>query len=386
MKKLLAAALCVLATLTLGGCENGNLYSDMREIDQLELIQTIGLDAAEDGYVTATAASGVSIGSGSSTVLENTSRTVARALREMQNYTSKKYIFYSHVRYLLIGEDAARAGLGRYLDYVERTVDVRLGTGLIIVRGGRAGELIKLTSSDEESTAELLESLEKDVRLMSESSVSSCGEVAEKLAETGSAVAAAVTLERGEEDGFRIVSTGYAVIKDGALAGYVDTGTARAVNLLAGEVEGDVTEVPDGNGSFAALRITGGKAEFDADISDGVPTAIRISAKVTANIEELGSRIDIYDEAVTDRLADELARLEAERIAAVLAMSRELECDFLGIAGHLRMKHPIAMDAVKDEWESLLASAEITVSVDAEIERTYDIGVPPPDDGEENEG
>ena len=384
MKKSLAAAAAVLAALMLGGCENGSLYSDMREIDQLELIQTIGLDAEKNGYITATAASGLNLGSGSHTVLENTSRTVARALREMQNYTSKKYIFYSHTKYLLIGEDAAREGLGRYLDYVERAVDVRLNTGLIIVRGGTANELIKQTSSDDESTGELLESLDKDTRLMSESSVSTCGEVAERLAETGSALAAAVILEQDEEGEYRISSAGYAIIKEGALAGYIDTNLSRAVNLLTNAVEGDVTEVPDGNGGYAALRITGGDSSFNAEFSDGRPASIRIDAKINANIEELSGRLDIYDGSVTDCLAAELARLEAERIRGVLEISRELECDFLDIGGRIRTKHPIAYDSIAEDWAGCLAQSEISVSVDARIERTYDIGIPLEDDGEEN--
>ncbi len=110
--KRLAVLLISALLLMLGGCKSGMLYADMREIDQLELIQTVGLDAS-DSEVRATAASGMRVGGGSPTVLENTSPTAARAMRLMQNYSSKKYIFYGHVRYLLVGEDAAREGLGR---------------------------------------------------------------------------------------------------------------------------------------------------------------------------------------------------------------------------------------------------------------------------------
>lgn len=378
MKKLVPA-LIALALLALGGCKSGMLYADMREIDQLELIRTVGLDASGTD-VTATAASGMRVGKGSPTVLENTSPTVARSMRLMQNYSSKKYIFYGHVKYLLIGEGAARAGLGKYLDYVERSVELRLSTGLLIVKDGTANELIRLTSTESESTAELLASLEKDVRLMSESRVGSCGEAAESLAESGTALVAAVRTERGD-DGWRLASAGYAVLKDGRLAAFIDTDTARAVNLLTGEVEGDVTEVPDGRGRLAALRVTSGKSSFDAEFCEGEPSRIIVDVRVTANIEELRGGADPYSPDELAFLERELASLEASRIERALGLMRELECDYLGIGGKLRLRHPVKIDRLAGRLAESLAGAETEVRVEANIERTYDLGAPLRTDG-----
>lgn len=378
MKKLAVSLLAALL-LMLGGCKSGMLYADMREIDQLELIQTVGLDAAADG-VTATAASGMRVGGGSPTILENTSPTAARAMRLMQNYSSKKYIFYGHVRYLLVGEDAAREGLGRYLDYVERSVELRLSTGLLIVRGGTANGLIRLTSTESESTAELLASLEKDVRLMSESRVGSCGEAAESLAEGGTALVAAVRPERGE-DGWRIASAGYAVFKEGRLAAYIDTDTARAVNLLTGEVEGDVTELEDDRGELAALRVTSGKSSFEADFSGGELVRFRVKACVTANIEELREGADPYDPDELADLESKLAALEAARIERALCIMRELGCDYLGIGAKLRLAHPLKADRLGGSLSESIVGAETEVRVEAKIERTYDLGAPLRTDG-----
>ena len=377
--KRLAVLLISALLLMLGGCKSGMLYADMREIDQLELIQTVGLDASDSG-VRATAASGMRVGGGSPTVLENTSPTTARAMRLMQNYSSKKYIFYGHVRYLLIGEEAAREGLGKYLDYVERSVELRLSTGLLIVKGGTANELIRLTSTESESTAELLASLEKDVRLMSESRVGSCGEAAESLAESGTALVAAVRPEQGE-NGWRIASAGYAVFRDGRLAAYIDTDTARAVNLLTGEVEGDVTELPDGRGGCAALRVTSGKSSFGAEFSGGELIRITIDARVTANIEELSESCDPYSPAEIAALEAKLAALEKARIDRAAALMRSLGCDYLGLGAKLSLAHPLKTDRLGGRLAESIAGAETEVRVEAKIERTYDLGAPLRTDG-----
>ena len=166
--------LLVLVLVLLGGCGRRWIYSDYREIDQLELIQALGLDA--DGSLFAATAS-----------------TVSRAMRQMQDYTSRKYIFFGHTAHLLLGEAAAERGIRPCLEHMERNAEMRLNTFLYIVREGTARELITETGREGEGIVPLLVSLEKDVQLMNESHVFTCGEVEESMAEGGSALAAAMS-------------------------------------------------------------------------------------------------------------------------------------------------------------------------------------------------
>ena len=64
MIKKITAAVLALSLIALSGCSGGSIYSNYREIEQLVVIQTMGIDKTDDG-VCLSISSG-SIGGGSS--------------------------------------------------------------------------------------------------------------------------------------------------------------------------------------------------------------------------------------------------------------------------------------------------------------------------------
>lgn len=378
MKKAAAFLLSFSMLVALSGC-SGKMYSDVREIDQLELIQTVGIDVDERGLVSVTAATGTGLSGDPCIILNNESVTMARALQEMQNYSSKKYIFYGHTTNLVIGEYAAEKGMSAYLDYIARAVEFRMDTRLFIVKDGTAKDLIVNSSSEKESVTELLASLEKDVRLISESYAFGCGDVTERLLESGSAVVAAIMLIgdngiiRGNE-GSDIASAGYAVVVNDKLYGFIDSENSRGVNILINQVGGDIVEIPDQMGEYVALRVTGSKCGYDAKFENGSLKTIYIDASIEANLTSSGKGVDIYDPESIKYLEYGLASLEAGRMENVLKLSKKSGADFLALNEKIRMKHPVLYEKIRDVWTEQLERAEIVISVSASIERTYDIG------------
>lgn len=376
MKRIL---LCALLCLVLGGC-SGKGYEDMREIESFEIIRTLGIDY-EDGMYTVTAASGSASGS-DVTVLTARSVTVARAMQKMQNYSTKKYIFFGHTANYLVGEAAAEHDLSACLEYVERGFDMRLDTNLFIVRGGTAEAAIAGASEKGEGVTEHLLALEKDVQILSENRIVDCGEAAEELAADGCTVITAVSLWENEnvpvgenKKGVQVV--GSAVIKDGRLAGYADVDTARGITLLTDRFVSDAAELPDGNGSYMAVELTDGRTEYSARFGDGGIEKIIIRAKLRGSISEMESPVDIYDERVLTEVERVLAKRELERIVNVIELSRRLDADFLELERELEMKHPLRLPAALKSDRLPLAEHEIEVAVEVEVKRSYELGISP---------
>lgn len=376
MKRIL---LCALLCLVLGGC-SGKGYEDMREIESFEIIRTLGVDY-ENGMYTVTAASGSESG-GDVTVLTARSVTVARAMQKMQNYSTKKYIFFGHTANYLVGEAAAEHDLSACLEYVERGFDMRLDTNLFIVRGGTAEAAIAGASEKGEGVTEHLLALEKDVQILSENRIVDCGEAAEELAADGCTVITAVSLWENEnvpvgenKKGVQVV--GSAVIKDGRLAGYADVDTARGITLLTDRFVSDAAELPDGNGSYMAVELTDGRTEYSARFGDGGIEKILIRAKLRGSISEMESPVDIYDERVLTEVERVLAKRELERIVNVIELSRRLDADFLELERELEMKHPLRLPAALKSDALPLAEHEIEVAVEVEVKRSYELGISP---------
>ncbi len=374
MRLLRLAALTLVLSL-LGGCGGRWIFSDYREIDQLELVQALGLDT-EGGMVTATASTAVE--GKDPVVLRSSASSISRAMRQMQDYTSRKYIFFGHTSHLLLGERAAEGGIQPYLEHMERNVEMRLNTFLYIVRDGTAQEAITAAGREGEGIVALLTSLEKDVQLMSESHVFTCGEVAEHLAESGSALAAAVSLTEqpdilAGESSTTVCTRGYAILKEGRLAGYLDPDLARGANLLMGLGGEDILEVPQGAGNWAALRLTGSRVRYEPVFAEGELSSLRIRIELECSLEELPGEGGSWDEETLIRLEREAEALELDRVCRVLERSRELEADFCGVGGRVRQARPLAFDGMEVSWEKRFPALPLEIRVLCRLRRTYGI-------------
>ena len=354
----------VLLLSLLGGCG----ITDYRELDQLELIETIGVDRS--GASVTVTASGAS--RGAPTVLKSEATTVNHALKDMQNYTARKYVFYGHTRQFLIGEEAAKQGLDFCLEYMERGAEMRLGTGLYLVKGGTAERAVAACGRENEGIGKLLDSLEKDVQLTSESHVFCCGDISEWLLETGSGIVAAIELTEEDhivagESPITVQSAGYGIFTEGKLCGYLDKEQAKAVNLLRSMGGGDTMEIADGAGGFYAVRLLRSKARFEPHYENGSLQSLRIRLKLSCSIEEIQHEAESAE--LPALLERKISELEAERVRLLTEKMKELDSDFLHIGKKIR-----AADAKRyDQFGWNVAACNYVIEVETEVERSYEI-------------
>ena len=378
MKKL---ALSLLLLLLLSGCSRSLVCVKAGEIEDYEIVQTVGVDR-RGGRILLTAAIGGGA-AGEVSVMQSEGGTVRRAMQLMQDRSEKKYIFFGETESFLIGEEAAGEDISVYLETVERGIDMRLDTKVYIVRGGTAAEAITKASDPEKSVNDRLRAIEEDVRLMSESYVYDCGEVAESLAEDGCAVVAALELaERGEqletERELTLRVPGYALIRGGVLCGFVTGEEARGLTLLRNKAKMDIVEVPDGADGLASVELTGADCRCEADFGETGLKGLRLHLSVRGNVAGMDTPLDLYDPAVIRVLEASFASVEAARAQAVLERMRLEGQDLIGADTAVRMAHPVLFRRFcAEDWPGVLLSVPWTLEVEASLERTYDLGVSP---------
>ena len=158
------AGVLALLLLPLGGCR-ADLLPYAREIEDMSLVRTLGVDADADG-VAVTAATGGQ-GMDDPALISGSAGTLSAALLEMQG-EGDSYIYFGHVGQMLLGEDLARRGVGGALDYVMRDVEMRLDTELYVIQNGQAGTTIS-AAWQQNSAADRLETLHDGAGLRSDS-------------------------------------------------------------------------------------------------------------------------------------------------------------------------------------------------------------------------
>ena len=154
MKKLVSLLLALAMLPGLAGC--GSVYSNYREMEQLLVLQTMGLDSAAEG-IRLSLASGADSARGTEPVrLAVTSPTVSAAFDEAQNYSFEESLFFAHINTLLAGEGAAKRGLGDELNFICQAPRIRIDIPIYIVKNGDAADVIMDTGGTGKGVAEIL--------------------------------------------------------------------------------------------------------------------------------------------------------------------------------------------------------------------------------------
>ena len=165
MRRRRTLALLLAAGMLCSGCSTGAISSNYRAVEDLELIQTIGVDRAPEG-VCLSAATGKACENEAPKRMTQSGVSMLAALDQLQDRTPSAGLFYAQTSYLLLGEEAAAAGgLTPLLDFIARDPDMRLSAPLFIVRGGTAQQAVMETGDDKTDVTEALAALEKDITL-----------------------------------------------------------------------------------------------------------------------------------------------------------------------------------------------------------------------------
>lgn len=371
MKRQCAALALAALLLPLSGCkETFDFLPYGRELDDMALMRTMGVDTAQNG-VEVTVSSGAQDqgggqGEGQPTVLRKEAGSISAACLSMQAQ-GVSYVFYGHVGQFLLGEELARNGVEAALDYVLRDIEMRLESNLYLIRGSRAGDAIE-AAAQVNSATDQLESLEADAGLLADCMFRTVEDVMEDLAENGDSFAPALTLNEAEG---QLETAGYGLLRQGALAGWAEGESARGVNLLMGWVDADVLEVEVPDMGKAALRVVGAKTQVRPVLTQGTVTGLALTCKVDANLAEGADGAHLEDPTLREALEAALEERCKLRLEEALDLCRTLDGDFFQLKTQAGLKEPWHWAAI--QAAPSLADLDLQVQVEGRIQRGYNV-------------
>ena len=366
MKKLLPILLC-LTLLT--GCSGGSVYSNYRELEQLTVIQTMGLDALSDG-VLLSAASGTDGSEKKVSRFSAAAPTVTAAREKLRDYCTDGQLFFAHTSFIAVGEQTARAGLMPYLDYVARVSDLRLCVPMLVVSGATAESLV--TGASDCTGA--LRSIEENSRTRGDCILFSAADVIAALDANGCALMTAVKPAEAAEvvrdakaGELTALPDGYAVLKDGAMIGRISADDALGVGLLAGRAGPAAIGLKVGDAALT-VQLDDCSCELSPVVENGAVTAIDVSVKISTALTELDGTAD---KAETE--AALAARIRG-LVLSVLGTAGALHCDFLQLGAVLERQYPKECRGFARELSRM--SLHYNVYVDAAVDRSFDLSLP----------
>lgn len=401
MKRLLTIIICILCPLSLGGCSG--IYANTREVEDLLVIQTMGLDDDPAG-VHLTLASGAGAGADSTPLrLEGRGPSITAAIERVRSLANEEDLFCAHIAHVLIGEAAARRGIERELAYICRAPDLRLSVPVYVLRGAEAADAVLGVGNDRYGVCDALDSVDGDVKLRGDGHLTTAVDIARDLARQGSALICAVEVapsaeqgtpsEGGAHEALRrdearenppesggelktVAAAGFGVLKDGRLCAFLSREQAVAVGLLRGESGPCELLVTGQDGKETTLSLEHGSAEFrPVWAEDGALIRLDIDIRAEAAVAETDGGDGLAAGPETEELRALLESALSERIAAVLQLSKQRQADFLGLGGRIESSDPVRFRALGRPFSELLGTLPVRLSVSARLTHSNDLEV-----------
>ncbi len=365
----------IIISLCLGGC---GLREQAREVDQLLVVQTMGYDTDPEGVLLSLSSAAGATPDSPPVRLKSAGASITTALEQVRAGANEEELFCAHIGHLMIGEAAARQGIRPVLDYVCRSGDLRLSVPLYILRSKAAQEAVLGTGDESFGICDALDSVDADLRARGDGHTATAADILGDLERFGSALVCAVSLQPSAEEeqsaGAKeqpktVVPDGYAVLKDGALCGFLDREQAVGVGFLTGRAGICELTVTDQAGLPVTLTLTGGRSTLEPRWDDdGELAALSVFVEAEAFLAEGAAGDTDYD-----YLEMMLERALSERVRQVLQLSKQWEADFLGLQGRLERQSPRKMQALNPDFAARWPSLPLTVSVSARLTGTGDM-------------
>ena len=398
MKKAICVILALASVFTLTGCTS--VYSNFKEIEQLLVIQDMGLDKQGGGVLLSLCSASDESTGDVPKRLYGTGDSITTALEHIYNYSFEDILFCSHISHVLIGEKAAESGIDDYLSYICRSPIMRLDIPLFVVKGSTAQDAVLKVGDGNRGVVEIMDSVEMSVGRLGNSSLYTAAETVRNLDRYGSSLICAVELaeplesdsgapagdspsfseDEGsaaqDEGGSKLTAVvyGYAVIRDGKLCKFLDRDEAIAVGFLTNKVGLTNVTVRDRHGSLVVLEIDSGGSEVTPVWSGtGELTGLNIAVDVRASIVEVSGSSDTRSAEYTDHITAQLEALISDYVSRVMLTSRELRSDFLCLAQTVERDDPSAFRMLLQSFPDLLPSLELQISVSGQLTHTNDV-------------
>jgi len=382
MKKLLIIY-SIVFSLLLSGCTS--IYNNYKEIEQLLVIQTMGLDEQGGGVMLSLSSAAGSNGA-QPRRLSASGDSITTAMERIYNYSYEEQLFLSHVGQLVIGEDAAEKGIDNYLGYISRTPEMRLDMPMFVVIGGTAEDAVMQVGDGKRGISEVLETVEVSSRRRGDSGIYTAADVLRDSMRWGSALICALectdaseSAESGQaqnEDTPRLTAAaqGFAVIREGKLCRYLSREQAIAVGLLRNNTGISDVQVHDKYGDLVVLEIDSGSSRVKPLWSaPGELKGLDVQVDVSASVIEISGHGQLQSAEYNDHLTAQLEALISGYVTETLQASKELKADFLGLATAVEKHSPDNYRLLSRAFPELLPELELSISVSAQLRHTNDM-------------
>lgn len=368
-------------------------FQEKKEIEQLELITMIGLDSkhkkeAEDNkFVTLTflrnpiesSSENSSKQEGKSNEYSQEGETLSiedttynKAFNKAQRFSDKTFVGDS-IKYFIIGEETAKEGFEKEVDFLSRNYEFRINSKVIITKDSSAREMLeKAEPKLYKKFDNIIENTEQAAQIKELSFI----DVLKSMSNSNKAGVIPL-IEMDDTTGKEEINfSGFAIYNNAKIIGYLDNEETRDYGILRYQLKSISVDVSDSDLGYIALGLTSSNHNIDFEFENNELKKIKYNIRYYANIEEIQYEINVYNDEDIGKIEKLASQSMQARIKKITDKENELGADFLRISDVLSSLHPKEWRSLKENWDQTIKNVEFEINVDCTISRSYDIKEP----------
>ncbi|PKG23136.1 Ger(x)C family spore germination protein [Niallia nealsonii] len=376
----------LLACCLLTGCW------DRKELSQTSLVTGIAIDAGEKQkyrvsleVLNATELNTrTAQGETPALVFTVEGNTIAELLHKMNVAASQKFI-YSHMRLLAISEDAVNELLLDFLDFFERNREIRSDFNIVLVKGNRAEDILKVVSPIyKNSSLKIGAQLTQMYRGWGGDPGMRLDDFIRVLTSEGQVpVIANLSIEGDLKKGMsvdnlknvipeaKVKLEPLAVFKNSRVIGYLTLNDTRNLLMIQNKMKQTYIGVPCNNKKkVIGIHVVRSVSDVSAKEIKGIPT-FRVKIRAIAVVEEVGCKQDLLKSQTFDHFENLINnQINKDIQQLVKKMQKEYQADIFGFGELLRENDYKHFKKYKNNWEEGFVKSKVSVDFKVTIKRS----------------
>ncbi|WML44219.1 Ger(x)C family spore germination protein [Neobacillus sp. PS3-40] len=383
MKQTIVLVLLLLNSLPLlSGCWN------QKELTDLAIVIAMGVDKGKDKRfdVTFQLVNPGNVSSGQNgggqglpiAVYKSSGDTLTEAARNATKKISRR-LYYAHANLLVISEELAREGILNIIDALERDPEFRTTTEMIIAKDTTAEEVVTtLTILDKLPVTKITKELQNTEKMLGENIAVNIDDFVAGLISTGKNPIVSGYMVSGDKRKARkaenltqtttmayLEADGLALFKHGKLIGWMKNKKARGVVWVLNKIKSTDINI-DWKGNKAALNITPirSKTKTSVTFKNGKP-AFQVLIKEESIISEVNTALNLDSPDELQKIEKKVGREIKKQVLSSIKEAQRQKCDVFGFGEKVHLANHKLWNKMKNNWDELFASAEVSVKVKA---------------------
>lgn len=360
---------------------------DKRELNELAIMTAIGIDKSDDGYkvsaqivVPSELSSKGGPGHSQIVLFQAADKTIDAALRKLTKETPR-IIYPGHLQVLIFGEDLAKEGIGKALDYMSRNWEIRADYFVVIAKDNTAENVLNIqTPLENIPSNNMFNTLQKAEKNNSTTTGKKFTDLIGDLERPGiEPVLTGIIITGDEKSGSskqnldsitpsaRLMYDGLAIFKGDKLIGWLDQYDSRGYNGITNNVKRAVSTIACPKEGELNLEIQNFQSKVKSKTVNSSPE-IEIKIAVHANVGAIECIIDVKKENTLKELEKIFENQIKENLQHTInTVQKDFNSDVFGFGATIYQHDPKKWKKLKDNWEEEFPNLQAKIDVNVKI-------------------